>query len=131
MSMKHPEYILVIDDDATVGDFIAEVLTDEGHAALAVKSGLDALSAITARLPALCLLDSRMPDMNGLEVIEYLRAHGFVDLPIVAMTASLEDADLMRSAGLACLDKPFDLDALLACVSRYVSLQPNSTAVCA
>ena len=119
--MEHLEYILVIDDDTMVGGLITEVLTDEGHIVLAVESGAGALSAITAHLPALCLLDSRMPHMNGMEVIEHLHAHGFVDLPIVVMTASPQDAELMRTAGFACLDKPFDLDALLACVNRYVS----------
>jgi CheY-like chemotaxis protein len=131
MRVEPTDYILVIDDDTTIGELIAEVLTDEGYIVLSAESGAQALSAITAHPPMLCLIDSRMPDMNGLEVIEHLWEHGFVDLPIVGMTASPQDAELMRTAGFACLDKPFDLDALLACVTCYVSLQPISLAVCA
>jgi CheY-like chemotaxis protein len=64
-----------------------------------------------------------MPGMDGLEVIEHLRIHGLEQMPVVIMTASTHDAELLRAAGFVCLDKPFDIDELLTCVAHYVPLQ--------
>jgi CheY-like chemotaxis protein len=121
--MEHNPYICAIDDDTTIGDLIAEVLTDEGYIVLADSTGAGALPTIAAHPPALCLVDLRMPGMSGLEVIEHLRMRGLEQVPVVGMTASTQDAELVRAAGLVCLDKPFDIDELLACVARYVPLQ--------
>ena len=126
MNMEHAGYILVVDDDSTIGELIAEMLTDEGLSVLAVSSGAQALPAISAHLPLVCLIE---PCLSGLEVIEHLRAHSAKDLPIVVMTASRQVAEALRAVGFDCLDKPFDIDDLLVCVARYVSPQLLTIAV--
>jgi CheY-like chemotaxis protein len=113
MSMERAGYILVVDDDSTIGELIAEVLTDAGLTVFAVLNGTCALSVVAAHLPALWLIDARMPNMSGLEVIEHLRARGAKALPIVVMTVSSQDVEAIRVAGFDCLDKPFDIDDCL------------------
>ena len=121
MVMEHNPYICVIDNDTTIADLIAEVLTDEGYIVLVDSTGAGALTTIAAHLPALCLVDMRMPGMSGLEVVEHLRMRGLEHVPVVGMTASTQEAELVRAAGLVCLDKPFDIDELLTCVAHYAS----------
>jgi DNA-binding response OmpR family regulator len=121
------QYILVIDDDPVIGDTLAEMLTDEGYIVSSVATRASAQSTIlVAPRPALCLVDV---GRNDLAVLEQLRTHGFAQVPLVAMTTSKPHAAHARAAGFACLDKPFDLDELLACVARYVIPQPLSIAV--
>ena len=50
--MERAGYILVVDDDSTIGELIAEVLTDAGHTVFAVLNGTCALSVVAAHLPA-------------------------------------------------------------------------------
>jgi CheY-like chemotaxis protein len=66
--------------------------------------------------------------MSGMEAIERLRRRGLGQVPAVLMTASREDAAQARAAGITCLDKPFALDDLLACVAHFVSFQQTFTA---
>jgi two-component system, NtrC family, response regulator HydG len=131
MILQHTGYILVIDDDSMIGEVIFEVLTDVGYIVLSVSSGADALPALTAHPPTLCLVDMRLHRMSAMDAIEHLHAQGFAQSPIVVMTTSTQDAELICAAGFACLDKPFDIDDLLACVARYVSPHQGSIAICA
>ena len=74
--MQSTRTILVIDDDAALADLVVEVLTDEGYIADAVSDGLAALAMIARQPPALIVLDMRMPDMSGAELIAYLCGAG-------------------------------------------------------
>jgi CheY-like chemotaxis protein len=121
--MEHNPYIVVIDDDAAIRDFMSELLTDEGYIVLSDSTEAGALPTIATHLPALCLVDVRMPGMSGLDVLEHLHTRGLMQVPVVVMTASTQDAKLARAAGLACLDKPFDIDELLACAAHYALSQ--------
>ena len=110
----------MIDDDDTIVSFITELLTEEGYAVRGVLSGRDALRAVTERRPALVLLDLRMAGLHGEDVLVYLHsAHRRV--PVVIITAEPRlAAPLVERYKIECIAKPFDIDALLNCVHRYV-----------
>jgi CheY-like chemotaxis protein len=113
--------ILVVDNEPTIVDLLVEILTDEGYVAYSAPTGAEALATIARHPPALILLDMQMSDMSGAELIAQLRAGGLTTLPIVLLsTVSLHAAPLFVPGRIECLDKPFDLDDLLACVARYV-----------
>jgi CheY-like chemotaxis protein len=116
-------YILVIDNATEITELISEVLTDEGYIVLSDSTRASALPTSAGHFPALCLVDLRTPGVNGLEVIEALRTRQVVQVPIVAMTTSPQTAERVRAAGFDCLDKPFHIDELLACVAHYITPQ--------
>jgi CheY-like chemotaxis protein len=124
----HP-YILVIDDCTEIGNLICAVLTYTGYSVCLDSTDVRALPSLAAQPPALCLVDLRMPGMHGLEVIEHLRTRGLALAPVVGMTTSSEDAKRARAAGVTCLDKPFYLEELLACVARYVLPQLQQVSI--
>jgi len=121
--MRTSGSILVIDNEPTLVDLLLEILTDAGYVAYAA-AGARTLAAIAAHLPALILLDMHLPGVSSALLVAQIRAGSSARLPIVLMTtASLNAAPLLSAGAIECLDKPFDIDDLLACVGRYV--QPD------
>ena len=113
--------ILVVDNEPTIVDLIVEILTDEGYVAYSAPTGADALAAIARHRPGLILLDMQMSDMSAAELIAQLRVGGLATLPIVLLsTVSHHAAPLLVPGRIECLDKPFYLDDLLACIAHYV-----------
>jgi len=108
--------ILLVEDDAMIGESVVSGLAGEGHAVDWVRDGGAAESAIATTPYALVLLDLGLPKRDGLEVLKGLRARK-LDLPVLVMTA--RDTVRDRVAGLDAgaddyLVKPFDLDELSA-----------------
>lgn len=123
MYMHHLHYragdVLVVDDDPMITEMIAAMLSEAGYAVRTVFSGAEALSAIEECPPAVVLLDMMMPMMNGGELITQLHAHG-ATFPIAIITASPALAVPFLSNTVVCIEKPFDIDVLLAWVGQYV-----------
>jgi CheY-like chemotaxis protein len=111
--------ILIVDDDTEITNMLSEVLTDEGYSVCSALSGAEALSIIRSSPPVLVLLDYWMPVMTGAEVIARLRSGDFPTLPIVLMSANARAETLISTGATAFLAKPFNLDALIACVAQY------------
>ena len=111
---------MVVDDEPAIGDLIVEILTDEGYVAYSAPYSA-ALMAIVGYLPALLLLDSGRRGIDSAELIAQLRSADLATMPIVVMITSPDAAaSLLISGSIECLAKPFDLDDLLACVTRYM-----------
>jgi DNA-binding response OmpR family regulator len=111
------ERILVVDDETKIVDFIRRGLKYEGYDLDVAYDGVAALAQARREPPDLMILDVMMPGLDGLEVCRQLRAEGWVDLPILMLTA--KDAVPDRVAGLDAgaddyLIKPFAFDELLA-----------------
>jgi CheY-like chemotaxis protein len=87
--------VLVVDDEPAAVDLITQLLQDEGYHVKGVYSGEEALGALAEEQPDIILLDLLMPDMDGFEVIERLKANqDWRDIPIVVVTAKdLTDTD--------------------------------------
>ncbi len=107
--------ILVVDDDRTVRDMLAQYLAEHGYD-VALADGGDAMRAELERaVPAVVLLDVRMPGKDGLTLARYVREH--YDVGIIMVTAADDIVD--RVAGLEVgaddyIAKPFDLRELRA-----------------
>jgi len=107
--------ILVVDDDRTVRDMLAQYLAEHGYE-VALADGGEAMRAELERaLPAVVLLDVRMPGKDGLTLARYVREH--YDVGIIMVTAADDIVD--RVAGLEVgaddyMAKPFDLRELRA-----------------
>lgn len=91
--------VLVVDDDELAGRVAVLLLQEQGHRAVARRTGRDALSFLAGGArPKLVLLDMLMPDMSGLELLRAIRDDERLrDLPVVMYTA-ISDPDVREQA---------------------------------
>jgi DNA-binding response OmpR family regulator len=107
--------ILVVDDEQTLRETLAEALESEGHRVVTAADGREALVQFRAERPYLVLLDLMLPELSGIEVCRIIRAESGV--PIIMLTA--KDAELDKVVGLELgaddyVTKPFSLRELTA-----------------
>ena len=109
-------HILLLEDDIDLGQAVADHLEACGHQVSWMKLCQQATRALAEPGIALALLDMRLPDGDGLEVIRQMRARGDVR-PVIALTARDQVSDRVRGLQAGADDylvKPFDLDELMA-----------------
>jgi CheY-like chemotaxis protein len=121
--------ILVVEDDPAIRGLVTDLLRDDGYEVDEATNGIEALRAVGEGCPDLIVLDLMMPIMNGWQFVEEChRAAKCGDVPIVVTSASHDlprTAERLQSLGVkTSLAKPFDVEALLALVERYVPLAP-------
>lgn len=116
---QHAYDVVVVDDEAPIAQVIADLLIEEGYRVGVFHDGASALLAILEHPPRLVLLDIAMPVLTGDEVLIELRRRGYDHLPIILMSAGSRLSDFLPLGATAVIPKPFDLDQILACVSRY------------
>jgi two-component system, OmpR family, response regulator len=106
----------VVDTDVTLSNLLSTALRYEGWEVVGASSGRDAIDLAAANEPAAVVLDMKLPDMNGLELVAKLRELS-ADLPVLFLTA--KDGDDDRIAGLTAggddyVSKPFRIEELVA-----------------
>ena len=114
--------ILVVDDDPAVTSMLKRGLSYEGYAVLVASAGHEGLELAREHPPDLVILDVMMPGMDGLQVLERLRAAD-AQLPILLLTARDAPADQIKGLGLGADDyvtKPFTFDVLAARVKAHL-----------
>jgi DNA-binding response OmpR family regulator len=102
--------VLIADDDADIVRFVALNLRLEGFEVVVADNGQDALDTALDARPALILLDTMMPRMDGYEVCSRLRDQR-PDMPVIMLTAKSLDADRAMALHAGADDwvtKPFD-----------------------
>jgi DNA-binding response OmpR family regulator len=102
--------VLIADDDADIVRFVALNLRLEGFEVVVADNGQDALDTALDARPALILLDTMMPRMDGYEVCSRLRDQR-PDMPVIMLTAKSLDADramAMHAGADDWVTKPFD-----------------------
>ena len=107
--------ILIIDDDAAIGDLEQEVLERAGYAVLRAYSGTEALLLLKSSRPDLILLDLMLPGLSGEEVLPQIK--GIPVIVVSAKTAVQDKVDLLLGGAADYLTKPFDTKELLARVA--------------
>ena len=115
--------ILVMDDYQPLLDMLRILLGARGHEVSTAVDLAEGLRLCEDSPFDLALLDVDMPGMNGIAVCNTLKCLPATrDLPVLMMTGrpSLEtDLRAMRAGALAVLDKPFEVENLLATISRF------------
>ena len=108
---------LVVDDEAVVRKMMATLLSDAGFDCIEADSGEKALSVLKDagdQLPAIGLLDLKMPGMDGVDLANAMQ-RDHPDVPIVAVTGSMkmyDIEDLLKAGFAAILTKPFKPERL-------------------
>jgi len=106
--------ILVVDDEKNIRILFRDELEEAGYEVDLAESGREALEKIETSAPDLLVLDIRMADMTGIEVLQALREE-HKDVPVVMCTAVRglkDDFSIWDAEAFAYLTKPVDLDDL-------------------
>jgi CheY-like chemotaxis protein len=111
--------ILVVDDDASIRQFLELALTDRGYDVVTAEDGKAALEAIEGAPPSLVLLDMRMPVMDGWAFAAAYRERPEPRAPVIVLTAARDAAQYAAEIEAAAfLPKPFDLRALFRIIAE-------------
>src|SRR3954463_1819921 len=100
----HRSVVLVVEDDPAIADILKQILELDGYGVEIAHDGATVLDCIDIMRPDLLLLDLLLPDMNGVEVCERIRARESDDyVPIIMLTA-LSNAEQRRMGFAAGAD---------------------------
>jgi len=114
------EKILLVEDEKLIRWSLANRLSKEGYVVVEVDRGAEALRTLEEQEIDLILLDYRLPDMDGLQVLKAVGPK-FRDLPIIMMTAysTVESAiEAMKLGAFDYLNKPFEIEELLVTLQK-------------
>ena len=116
--------ILLAEDDALIASIVTHRLGKAGHTVLHVQDGAAAIAAAEAHRPDLLILDIKMPEMDGIEVLRRIRtAPTMPRIPIIILTALSNEEDIVRGFSLGADDylvKPFSPAELAVRVDRLL-----------
>jgi len=119
--------ILVVDDTPDNLRMLMGVLAQHGYEVRLAHSGDLALRSVQAILPDLILLDIKMPDLDGYQVCEQLKADDYTrDIPVIFLSALDEAIDKVKGFGLGAVDyitKPCQAEEVIARVETHLSLR--------
>jgi sigma-B regulation protein RsbU (phosphoserine phosphatase) len=121
-----PARILVVDDEPGMLRAVDRVLSKDHHV-VGTRLSRDALSVASEFQPELAIVDVRMPDLDGFELMALLKAR-LSTLDVILMTGSVDDLDeklvrAIRSAAFYFIQKPFDREVLRTLVERCLELR--------
>src|SRR5580704_14811635 len=122
--------VAVVDDDRDVLDLVKTMLEMEGHQVVTFDSALTALEALRARSPNLVILDIKMPEMDGMELLRRLRLKSHI--PVIFLTGKSDEVDELLALKLGADDfirKPFSQRVLVerarTVLRRFRSTDPT------
>ncbi|MBI4008116.1 MAG: sigma-54-dependent Fis family transcriptional regulator [Planctomycetes bacterium] len=123
--MKPEAVILIVDDEETIRLSLKEALSEEGHEVIDARNSDEAFKKIEDILPDLILVDLRMPGMNGMTLLEKVKAKDPTMLVIVMTGYGTIDSavEAMKLGAYDYLAKPFKLDHLKLVVAKALGAQ--------
>ncbi|MHB0935959.1 MAG: response regulator transcription factor [Armatimonadota bacterium] len=119
--MQH--LVVIIEDDATVGELVARYLEREGFAVVQAVNGRRGLAAVTERRPDLVLLDVNLPDLDGWSILRRLRDDQEQQPAVIMLTARSDEPDRLLGLDLGADDyivKPFSPREVVARVKAVL-----------
>ena len=121
--------ILIIEDDKAIAEIQRDFLEINGFETFIVEDGLEGLKEATSSSYDLILLDLMLPNIDGYEICKKIRC--IINIPIIMVTAKIEDVDKIRGLGLGADDyisKPFSPTELVARVKANLAQYERLTA---
>lgn len=112
--------ILIIEDEKSIADMVKMCLTKNGYICETVNDGMTATQKIEEKRYDLILLDIMLPDIDGYDLIDYIKQF---DIPVIFVTAKTSVPDRVKGLKLGAEDyisKPFELEELLARVGTVL-----------
>lgn len=122
--------ILVVDDKNELLHLMRRVLEDEEYQVSILQEGKDAYTRVKTQLPNLLILDLKLGDVSGQDILKLLKDDRFTaEIPIIVYTAAVLEAeevtrlvsgDPHRYQAVHVVQKPFELESLLALVQQVL-----------
>jgi len=125
------EHILIIDDDEAIRSVFEQFLEGTGYSVETAEEGKEGLRKMKARTPDLIITDIMMPEMDGLEMVTFIKKN-HPDLPIIAISGGMQAAPVnflpMAKQFGACkvFEKPLPLKTLLDAVQELLSAKMDT-----
>lgn len=113
--MKIRDRILIIEDEANISNFIATILNANDYDAMTARTGSEAITTITSHCPDLILLDLGLPDMDGANILKFVRE--WSTCPIIVVSARNHERDKVDALDAGADDyivKPFSPGEVMA-----------------
>jgi DNA-binding response OmpR family regulator len=128
---KSAKFILCIEDEQEMIDLIRLILSRRGFDVRGASSGEEGLNIIRNEHPDLILLDLMMPDMDGWEVYQQMKAdEATKNIPVIVVTARAQSIDKVLGLHIAKVDdyiaKPFSPQELLSSVDNVLAGKKNT-----
>jgi two-component system nitrogen regulation response regulator NtrX len=123
--------ILIVDDEESIGDALAQLFEYEGHQVQVARNGPDGLARAAEGPPDVTFLDVKMPGMDGLEVLERLRGEDPQALVVMISGHGTIDTavEATRKGAYDFLEKPLDTDRLLVTLRNALAVKGLSDSV--
>ncbi|MGE0012479.1 MAG: sigma-54-dependent transcriptional regulator, partial [Azoarcus sp.] len=121
--------VLIIDDEAALVRSLSFALKEAGYTPHSAPNGVDGLEAAARIAPDVVLLDLRLPDLSGMEVLERLHERQ-PDLPVVMISAHGDTRAAVQAVKLGAADylsKPFELDDLFHVIETVLDKKRMSS----
>ncbi len=117
--------ILIVDDDPNLRKTLSDILRAKGYEAFAAKDGGEGLAMIKDHIFDIVLIDLKLPDMSGLEVLVKVKAdHPHMEAIILTGNATLDSAIEATNKGVfSYLQKPYEIDQLMLQVRHAIEKQ--------
>lgn len=131
MESNGAKFILCIEDEQEMIDLIRLILSRRGFVVKGANGGKEGLEIIRKERPDLVLLDLMMPEMDGWEVYQQMKADDATkDIPVIVVTAKAQSIDKVLGLHIAKVDdyiaKPFSPQELLNSVDNVLAKQTNA-----
>jgi len=114
---KNRELILLVDDDEHILRSLEIYLKMEEFRVMTAPGGKEALDVLKDTKPDLIVLDIMMPEVDGFQVLEYIKGDSRIkNVPVIMLTAKSQDIDVLKGyqEGIASyMTKPFNLNELV------------------
>ncbi len=118
--------ILIADDSSTMRKFVSFSLKMQNFEVVAAEDGMDALEKLSQARVDLAIVDLNMPNMDGFELIETIRAsEDYAELPIIILSSERSEATIARGKTVGAnsyIVKPFDAKMVQYQVSKYLGI---------
>ena len=113
-------HVLVVEDDASIREMLADLLSDAGYGVIEASSGAEALRRLQEQQPDLIVLDLMLPTMSGWEFLDRSRQDlDRLNLPVMIVSAIAGKSDYPSTLGVAAwFTKPLDIPRFLSAVER-------------
>lgn len=128
--MTVEKLVYVVDDDGAIRRSTSLFLRTQGYVVESYSSGVPFLEAAGSLRPGCVLLDVRMPEIDGIGVLERMRAAG-VDFPVVVMTAHGDVGTAvaaMRKGAHNFIEKPFEQETIVQALEEVFALAEQADA---
>jgi DNA-binding response OmpR family regulator len=129
--MDNRKRVVCIEDEPAMIDLIRLILTRKGYEVFGAMGGREGLEAIQNHKPDIVLLDLMMPDMDGWEVYQKMKANEATkNIPVIVVTAKAQSIDKVLGLHIAKVDdyitKPFGPQELVDSIEKVLTRKPQA-----